>query len=113
MRRKATDRSRSTGPGSGGRACRAVRPATPTGGPARRCRRSRSGSFGKLRTARVGSVGTQRLGLPLALVRADAADPSVTAHERALVRAAVQAAADDDVLVLDAGFAIRQLQEAR
>src|SRR5438874_1596859 len=84
-----------------------------TGGPARRCRRSRSGSFGKLRTARVGSVGTQRLGLPLALVRADAADPSVTAHERALVRAAVQAAADDDVLVLDAGFAIRQLQEAR
>jgi hypothetical protein len=62
--------------------------------------------------ARVGSVGTQRLGLPLVLVRADPEDPSSTAHERALVRAAVQAAADNDVLVFDAGFEIRQLQEA-
>jgi hypothetical protein len=62
--------------------------------------------------ARVGSVGTQRLGLPLALVRADEADPSIAAHERALLRAAVQAMADDDVLGLDAGFEIRQLQEA-
>jgi len=62
--------------------------------------------------ARVGSVGTQRLGLPLALVRADAEDPSVAAHERALLRAAVQASADDDALVLDAGFEIRQLQAA-
>ncbi len=63
--------------------------------------------------ARVGSVGTQRLGLPLALVRADETDPSVAAHERALVRAAVQAATAQDVLVLDAGFEIRQLQEAK
>jgi hypothetical protein len=62
--------------------------------------------------ARVGSVGTQRLGLPLALVRADPADPSTVAHERALVRAAVAAQAAHDVLVLDAGFEIRQLQEA-
>ena len=62
--------------------------------------------------ARVGSVGTQRLGVPLAFVRADAADPSTAAHERALVRAAVQAAAVDDALVCDAGFEIRQLQEA-
>jgi hypothetical protein len=62
--------------------------------------------------ARVGSIGTQRLGLPLALVRADPDDPSSAAHERALVQAAVQAAADDDVLVCDAGFEIRQLQEA-
>jgi hypothetical protein len=62
--------------------------------------------------ARVGSVGTQRLGLPLALVRADEADPSTAAHERVLLRAAVQALADDDVLVLDAGFEIRQLQAA-
>ena len=62
--------------------------------------------------ARVGSVGTQRLGLPLALVRADPKDPSTAAHERALVQAAVQAMADDDVLVLDAGFEIRQLQDA-
>jgi hypothetical protein len=62
--------------------------------------------------ARVGSIGTQRLGLPLALVRADTTDPSTAAHERALVRAAVQAATDDDLLVFDAGFEIRQLQEA-
>jgi hypothetical protein len=62
--------------------------------------------------ARVGSVGTQRLGLPLAFVRAAMADPSTAAHERALVRAAVQAMADADALVCDAGFEIRQLQEA-
>lgn len=62
--------------------------------------------------ARVGSVGTQRLGLPLALVRADPKDPSTAAHERALVRAAVQAAIGQDVLVFDAGFELRQLQEA-
>jgi hypothetical protein len=62
--------------------------------------------------ARVGSVGTQRLGLPLALVRADPADPSTAAHERALLRATKQALADDDAAVLDAGFEIRQLQEA-
>src|SRR3954447_23434242 len=42
--------------------------------------------------ARIGSVGTQRLGLPLALVRADRNDPSTAAHERALLQAAVQAA---------------------
>jgi hypothetical protein len=62
--------------------------------------------------ARVGSVGTQRLGLPLALVRADTTDPSTAAHERALVRVAVQAMAENDALVLNAGFEIRQLQEA-
>lgn len=61
--------------------------------------------------ARVGSVGTPRLGLPLALVRADAAEPSPAAHERALLRTAVQAMVDADTLVLDAGFEIRQLQE--
>ena len=61
---------------------------------------------------RVGSIGTQRLGLPLALVRADEADPSPAAHSRALLRAAVQAMADADALVGDAGFEIRQLQEA-
>ena len=62
--------------------------------------------------ARVGRVGTQRLGVPLVLVRADTADPRPAAHERALLKAAVPAAADDDALVLDAGFAIRQRREA-
>src|SRR3954469_1361302 len=62
--------------------------------------------------ARVGSVGTQRLGMPLALVRADTTDPSTAAHERAVVRAAVHVMAEHDALVLDAGFEIRHLQEA-
>jgi hypothetical protein len=62
--------------------------------------------------ARVGSIGTQRLGLPLAFVRADAKDPSPATHTRALLAAAIQALADDDALVCDAGFEIRQLQEA-
>jgi hypothetical protein len=62
--------------------------------------------------ARVGSIGLQRLGLPLAFVRADVEDPSPAAHERALLHAAVQAAVDDDALVCDAGFEIRQLQDA-
>lgn len=62
--------------------------------------------------ARVGSAGGQRLGLPLALVRADATDPSVAAHERALLRAALAAITERDVPVLDAGFGVRRLQEA-
>lgn len=60
---------------------------------------------------RVGSVGGQRLALPLACVRADPADPSSRTHERLLVRAAVAQCADDDALVLDAGFDIALLQE--
>jgi hypothetical protein len=61
---------------------------------------------------RVGSVGEQRLGLPLALVRADLAEPSVAAHARALVQRAVAVAQSEDALVLDAGFGVRGLQEA-
>jgi DDE family transposase len=60
---------------------------------------------------RVGSVGGQRLAVPLALVRAEAADPRTSTHERRLVRAAVQHARDDDALVLDAGFGLALLQE--
>src|SRR6266508_6078423 len=62
--------------------------------------------------ARVGSVGTQRLGLPLALVRADPAEPSPAAHNRALVREAVAGAGADDAVVVDGGFGVRLLQEA-
>ena len=62
--------------------------------------------------ARVGSIGSQRLGVPLAFVRADAKNPSPAAHTRALLQAAVQAATADDALVLDAGFEIRQVQDA-
>ncbi len=62
--------------------------------------------------ARVGSVGSQRLGLPLALVRADPAEPSPAAHNRALVREAVAVAGADDAVVVDGGFGVRLLQEA-
>jgi hypothetical protein len=62
--------------------------------------------------ARVGSVGTQRLGVPLTVVRAVDGDPRPVAHTDALVRAAVQAATGQDVLVFDAGFELRQLQQA-
>ncbi len=60
---------------------------------------------------RVGSIGRQRLALPLAWVRADPADPRPSTHQRLLVRAAVAQCAADDALVLDAGFAIALLQE--
>src|SRR5204863_9128003 len=78
---------------------------------ARRCQRFRSGSFGKLRTARVGSVGGQRLGLPLTLVRAAEDDPSPAAHVRALVRAAAAVLQESEVLVVDGEFGVRLLQE--
>jgi len=61
--------------------------------------------------ARVGRVGSQRLALPRALVRADAADPRPGTQERLLVRAAVARCADDEALVLDAGFGLALLQE--
>jgi hypothetical protein len=62
--------------------------------------------------ARVGSVGPQRLGVPLALVRADPAEPSPAAHNRALVREAVAVVGADDAVVVDGGFGLRLLQEA-
>jgi len=61
--------------------------------------------------ARVGSVGSQRLGVPLRFVRADRADPSEAAQARALVQAAGAVLDPQDVLVLDAGFGVRRLQE--
>jgi hypothetical protein len=60
----------------------------------------------------VGRVGEQRLGLPLAFVRADPADPSPAAHERVLVARAVAAIGPADALVADAGFGVRHLQAA-
>jgi hypothetical protein len=61
--------------------------------------------------ARVGSIGGQRLALPLAFVRADPADPRTSRHERLLVRAAVAQCAADEALVLDAGFGLALVQE--
>jgi hypothetical protein len=63
--------------------------------------------------ARVGHVGEQRLGVPLALVRADPDDPSEAAHERALVQRALAVSEASDALVVDRGFGVRVLQEAK
>jgi len=60
---------------------------------------------------RVGSVGGQRLALPLTIVRADGADPRPRTQERLLVRAAVAPCAPDEALALDAGFGLALLQE--
>jgi hypothetical protein len=62
--------------------------------------------------ARTGSVAGQRLGLPLVLVRADPADPSVAAHQRRLLAQAVAVMTAHDTLVLDRGFGVRHLQAA-
>jgi len=56
-------------------------------------------------------VGSQRLALPLTIVRAAGADPRPGTQERLLVRAAVQRCAEDEALVLDAGFGVGLLQE--
>jgi len=61
--------------------------------------------------ARVGSVGGQRLALPLTIVRADGADPRPGTQERLLVRAAVARCAADEALVFDAGCGLALLQE--
>ena len=61
--------------------------------------------------ARVGEAGGQRLALPLAIVRADTAEPTPSAHARALVREAVRQCAGEDALVLDAGFGLALLHQ--
>ena len=60
--------------------------------------------------ARVGSAHGQRLGVPLALVRAPAGEPSPRAHDRALVRAAVTVLTAADAFVVDRAFGVALLQ---
>jgi len=62
--------------------------------------------------ARVGSVLGQRFGVPLDLVRANPADPSVGAHVRALLQAVVQRLAADEVAVTDREFTVALLLAA-
>jgi hypothetical protein len=62
--------------------------------------------------ARVGSVGAQRFGVPLGLVRADADAPSPSAHRRGLLKRAVALQQPTDVLVLDREFTVAQVQAA-
>ena len=63
--------------------------------------------------ARVGSAGGQRLGLPLALVRADPAEPSPRTHLRALVRRALAVSGPQDVLVADREFGVALFQHEK
>lgn len=60
---------------------------------------------------RVGAVAGQRLGLPVAFVRADPADPSPRALLRRLVRTAAEQLADDEILIADREFGVALLQE--
>jgi hypothetical protein len=62
--------------------------------------------------ARVGSVGGQRFGLPLGLVRADPADPSPRAHQQALLKRAVEVQQSADLLVTDREFTVGRMQAA-
>src|SRR3954469_15226492 len=62
--------------------------------------------------ARVGSVARQRFGLPRGLVRADANDPSPSAHRRALLKRAVEVQEPTDLLVMDREFTVSQVQAA-
>jgi hypothetical protein len=59
--------------------------------------------------ARVGQVDGQRLGVPLALVRAPGDDPRPRAHDRALIQRAVAVLTPTDALVVDRAFGIALL----
>jgi hypothetical protein len=54
--------------------------------------------------ARIGRAGEQRLGLPVAVVRADQDDPSPAALLRKLLKEAASALAEDELLVTDREF---------
>jgi len=60
--------------------------------------------------ARVGTVGTQRLAVPCLLVRGEATETSATALPTRLLQRANEQLADDEALVCDRGFPLRQLQ---
>ena len=60
--------------------------------------------------ARVGTVGTQRLAVPCLLVRGESTDTSETALQTRLLQRANEQLADDEALVCDRGFPLRQLQ---
>lgn len=66
--------------------------------------------FGML--ARIGSVGTQRLPLPVRLLRAAPDAPSETALQQRVLQEAPAVLAEDEVLVLDGGFPLAQVLAA-
>ena len=62
--------------------------------------------------ARVGTVGTQRLAVPCLLVRGETTDTSETDLQTRLLQQVNTQLADDDALVCDRGFPLRQIQAA-
>lgn len=63
--------------------------------------------------ARVGSVNGQRLAVVTDLVRADPGDPSEASLQARVVLQTAKSLEDDEMPVFDAGFKIRELQEAK
>jgi len=59
---------------------------------------------------RIGSTGGQRVGVPVALVRAPAGESSPRAHDRAVVRAAGAGLTAEEAFVVDRAFGIALLQ---
>jgi hypothetical protein len=62
--------------------------------------------------ARVGTVGTQRLAVPCLLVRGEPTDTSETDLQTRLLQKASEQLADDEALVCDRGFPLRQIHAA-
>ncbi|HVB08886.1 MAG TPA: hypothetical protein VNM16_00800 [Bacillota bacterium] len=62
--------------------------------------------------ARIGRVGSQRLGVLVRLVRADPSDPSPGAHRHALLRSAVACCAADEAVVVDREFGVAEVHAA-
>jgi hypothetical protein len=62
---------------------------------------------------RIGTVGSQRRPLPLALLRADPADPSERPLQQRLLAQAVALLAPEEALIVDGGFPPAQLQAAK
>src|SRR5256712_12157723 len=60
--------------------------------------------------ARVGSVGAQRLAVPCLVVRSEGTDASEAPLQTRLLQRANEQLADDEALVCDRGFPLRQLQ---
>ena len=62
--------------------------------------------------ARVGTVGTQRLAVPCLLVRGEPTDTSEADLQTRLLQRVSEQLADDEALVCDRGFPLRQIQAA-
>src|SRR5262249_57329377 len=69
-----------------------------------------SPAFPRGTAARVGTVGPQRLAVPCLLVGGESTDTSETAIQTRLLQRANEQLADDEALVCDRGFPLRQLQ---